>query len=309
MRFDEGRPLSTREITVLLTMCLVWGFHFVVIKVAVDAVPPMFYAAIRMTLVAIVMARFLCWRPGYMIRVLSAGVFMGGVNYAFMFSGIALGTASAGAIAIELYVPFATILSVLFLQDHVGWRRGLGIALAFVGVAVIALGKGEASIGVGVGLVAIAAFSESIGAILIKKSMAFKPFELLAWFSVIGTVVLWSATMVFENGQVEAFQAADKWLLTGAILFSAFGGSIFGHSAYYWLLQRLPVSQVAPSALLTTVIAVFFSVLLLGDPLSTRLFIGGAMTLVGVGIVLLRGPKTRPPTSRPLEAGAPESLG
>lgn len=290
-------------------MCAVWGFHFVVIKSAVDIVPPMFYAAMRLTLVAVVMARFLRWRPGHMVRVLGAAVFMGGINYAFMFTGIRLGTASAGAIAILLYVPFATLLSVIFLQDRVGRRRALGVALAFAGVAMIAFSKGEARIGLGVGFVAIAAFSESIGAILIKKSPAFKPFELLAWFSLIGSMVLWTGATLFEDGKIEAFREADKIFLTAAILYSAFGGSIFGHSAYYWLLQRLPVSQVAPSVLLTTFLAVSFSVLLLGDPVSLKLVIGGAMTLAGVGVVLLRGPKTRAPPVRPLEAGAPEPLG
>ena len=299
--------MGMRELAILLGMCLVWGFHFVVIKLAVGEIPPIFYAAIRMTLVAVLMSSFLRWRPGHMVRVLSGGVCLGAVNYAFMFSGLKFATASTAAIAMELYVPFATILSIFFLGDRVGWRRLVGIGLAFIGVAIIAMGKhgdtnADVNIALGIGLVAAGAFSEAIGAVFVKKSKAFKPFELLAWFSLVGSVGLWCLTFIFETGQIDALIVSDKLFITGAILYSAIGGSIFGHSAYYWLLQRLPVSVVAPSVLLTTVLAVFFGVLLLGDPFGLRIVIGGLMTLAGVGIVLVRTSKKEPvktPLSEP----------
>ena len=288
--------MSIRELVVLLIMCIAWGFHFVVIKTAVTEIPPMFYAAIRMTLVAALMTPFLRWRPRQMLRVLGGGLCLGAMNYALMFTGLKFATASASAIAIELYVPFATILSIMFLGDTLGWRRGVGIAFAFAGVAIIALGQAddagpETRTGIGVGLVAAGAFVEAIGAVFVKRATAFKPHELLSWFAVVGAIGLWIGTFLFENGQQAALATTDEKLIIGAILYSALIGSIFGHTAYYWLLQRLPVSVVAPSVLLTTVLAVFFSVTLLGDPFGPRMIIGGLMTLAGVGVVLLRSAK------------------
>ena len=286
--------MGPREIVVMVAMCSVWGFHFVVIKLAVSEIPPIFYAAIRMTLVAVLMSAFLRWRPGQMRRVMLTGLCMGALNYAFMFSGLKYGTASSSAIALELYVPFATILSVVFLGEKVGWRRVSGITLAFVGVAVIALGMKSDDPGthilLGVALVAGAAAIEAVGTINIKKVTGFKPHELLAWFSLIGAVVLWPLSFLLESGQSAALAASDKMLMLGAILYSAIGGSVLGHTAYYWLLQRLPVSQVAPSTLLITVVAVISGVLVLGDPLGLPLIIGGFMTLVGVGVVMARTP-------------------
>ncbi|MEE2692923.1 MAG: EamA family transporter [Pseudomonadota bacterium] len=299
--------MSARDLTVLVAMCVVWGLHFVVIKTASDAVPPIFYAALRMTLVALLLSPFLRWRPGRMRTVLAAGVCYGGLNYSLMFTGISMATASAASVAIELYAPFATILSVVFLGEKVGWRRVGGIALAFAGVTLIALGKNgapgdESRAALGVGLVACAALTEACGSILVKSTNGFRPHELLAWFGVIGTIILWSATALFERGQVAAFDASNKAMLAGAVVYSAIGASIFGHTAYYWLLQRLPVSQVSPSALLVTLFAVGFSVLLLGEPFTLRFFIGGAMALTGVGVILFRSAK------RPIvEPGAPEA--
>ncbi len=285
--------MNARELAVLLAMCLAWGFHFVVVKTAVDQLPPIFYAAIRMTLVAALLSPFLRWRPGHMIRVLSAGACLGAFNYALMFTGLKHATASAAAIAIELYTPFAVILAVAFLGDRLGPARILGIALAFLGVAIIALGKPDAAgpetrIGLGVGLVACGAFMEAVGAILVKQSRAFRPIELLAWFAVVGTAALWSMTFAFESNHGAAFAQSDKTMVVGAVLYSAIAASIFGHTAYYWLLHRLPVSVVASTIPLTTFIAVLAGVLLLGDPFGPRFIIGGLMTVGGVGLVLLR---------------------
>jgi O-acetylserine/cysteine efflux transporter len=306
-RHSSGTFLSGRELLVLIAMSTVWGFHYLVIKTTVENVPAMFYAALRMSLVAMILAPWLRWRPGRMGPVLGAGLCYGALNYAFLFTGLKFAPASVAAIAGQLYVPFATLLSVLFLGEIVGWRRIAGIGLAFAGVAFIALGPAsspgevpasagmsgeEARVGLGVGLIASGAFIESIGAILVKRAQGFKPWELLAWFALIGTIVLTGGTLLLEQGQFAA-AAADPWRLVGAIVYSAVLGSIFGHTAYYWLLQRLPVSQVAASGLLTPVLAVLFSVVFLHELLTARFLIGGAMALAGVGVVLLRSAKGR----------------
>lgn len=287
--------MSARELILLFSICLVWGCHFVVIKLTVGALPPIFYAAIRMAIVALILSPFLSWRKGEMGIVLFGGLCIGAMNYALMFTGMQYATASAAAIAIELNVPFATILAMIFLGDRPGWRRLLGITLAFAGVAIIALsGSGEAAgeadprLGLGIGLVAAGAFSEAVGAIVVKRTTAFRPHELLAWFALVGTVALSLMSAVLEDGQGAAWEAADRTLVIGAILYSALASSLFGHIVYYWLLQRLPISVVAPTVLFTTVVAVIGGVLLLGDPFGPSMIVGGLMTLAGVGVVLLR---------------------
>lgn len=298
--------MSARELIILLAMCVVWGFHYVVIKVAITEIPPIFYAAMRMTLVAACLAPFLRWRPGKMKFVLLAALCFGAFNYVFLFTGVSLASASASAIANQLYVPFAAILSVVFLKETIGWRRLVGISLAFAGVAIIVSGRDAAPdgvrIGIGVGLVAMATLIEATGSILVKKATGFKPWELLAWFGTVGAAFLWAITAVFERDQFAKLAASDHTIIVSAILYSSVLASIVGHTTYYWLLQRRPVSEVASSSLLTTFLAVLFSIVTLGEPLTATIMIGGVMTLIGVGVVVLRAPATAP------EPGAPEAV-
>lgn len=116
--------MSLRETGALLVMCLVWGFHFVVIKTVLGEVPPMFYAALRLAVVAVLLAPFLRWRPGEMGRIFFGGLCLGVFNYALMFTGVKLAPASAAAIAIELHVPFATIMAMIFSATG---RGGAGL--------------------------------------------------------------------------------------------------------------------------------------------------------------------------------------
>ncbi len=299
--------MSPREAAVLFGMCLIWGFHFVVIKLAIAEIPPIFYAALRMTLAAVLVAPFLRWRSGRMRPVLAASLCFGAFNYAFMFTGISYATASAAALAMELHIPFATILSVIFLNDRIAMRRILAIAFVFVGVAIIALGKdssGGSNIALGVMLVASGAFVEAVGAVLVKKAEGFKPIELLAWFSFIGSLALWSLTAVIESDHAAAFAASDKRIVIPAIMYSAIGGSLIAHTSYYWLLQRLPISTVAPSVLLATLIAVISGVIVLGDPFGPRQIIGGLMVLAGVGVIILRNTKKQDIKAPMIEPGA-----
>jgi len=56
----------------------------------------------------------------------------------------------------------------------------------------------------------------------------------------------------------------------------------------YVLVQRHPVAQITPYLLLTPVLAVALGVLVWGDRPGPRLWLGGAMVLVGVLVVALR---------------------
>ena len=48
--------MSLREFAVLFLTCLIWGLHFIVMKVTVgDTADPLFYAAVRMSIVAVLM--------------------------------------------------------------------------------------------------------------------------------------------------------------------------------------------------------------------------------------------------------------
>jgi len=285
--------MSIKEFIVLFIVCTIWALHFIVMKVTVgQTAEPLFYAALRMTLVAIILIPKLKWHPGMMWAILGAGMGYGALNYAFMFPALGMTTASAAAVTIELYVPFSIILSVLVFKDKIGIYKTLGIIMAFAGVVIIASAGPDENAGpyfiLGIILMVGAAMSEAVGAVLVKFIKDVGPLQLLAWFAVIGSAVLWPMSFVFENNQLEAFAPGNRVNFTMALLYSALLVSIVAHGSYYWLLKRLPIYVVSTSGLMTTVIAILSSAFILGEALTGELLLGGLVTLLGIGLILFR---------------------
>jgi len=288
--------MSLKEFLVLLMICTVWGLHFIVIKLAVgESIPPVFYAATRVTLVATLTLPWLRWHKGQMLWVILGGLGFSGFNYLFIFQGLEMTTATAGVITIELYVPFSILLSVIFFKEKVGLWRAFGVAMAFCGVVIVATARPGEAAGPyyfqGILFLMCAAMSEAIGALMVKKVKDVRPLELLSWFTLVGACLLWPASLLIEDNQLRVFSAEIRWNFMGAVLYSALLASILAHGSYYWLLKRLPLHTVAPSGLMMTIVTVAAAVVILKEPLTPRLMAGAFLTLSGIAIILIRNRK------------------
>lgn len=266
----------------------IWGFNIVAIKLSVDRFPPVFLSFLRFLIVGLAVLPWLRIRRGEMKWLLIAATCGGGLQFALMFSGVKLsGNMSSVAIASQLGVPFATLLSVALLGERIRWRRWLGIALSFTGVLVLAFNPDVLSSAQGLMMIVAAAFIGAVGLVAIKRVHELEPLELMAWLAWASLPFLLPLSLLLEDGQLESLgqAGATGW---GALLYSAVLASLFAHTAYFALVRRYPVSSVAPVTVLAPVFSVLFSVLLLGDRLDWRMAVGGLMTLSGVAVIVAR---------------------
>ena len=281
--------LPPRDFAFLVFINLIWGLNLIASKIGVSHFPPVFFTALRFSVLGLVLLPFLRWHAGRMQGLMIAAVLSGGLQYALLFMGIrAAPDVGSVAIAQQLGVPFTTLLSILFLGEVVRWRRGLGIALAFAGVAIIAFQPSVYAARTGLALVVASALIGSFGLVAVKRlGSQLKPLELQAWFAVSGLPVLWLLSAWLEDGQRAAVASASlrDW---GALLFTALVSSLVAHTGYYWLVRRYPVTSLSPLTTLSPVFGVTFGVLLYGDVLSARILIGGVLTLIGITIISVR---------------------
>lgn len=280
--------VSQRHIVRLMLINAVWGFNLVAIKLGVDRFPPVFAGFLRFLVVGLVVLPWLRIRRGEMRWLLIAAIFSGGLQFAIMYTGVALsGNMSSVAIAGQLGIPFATILSVVLLGERIRWRRSLGIVLAFAGVVVLGFNPDVLNSWQGLALIVLAAFIGAIGLIAIKRVRDLNALELQAWLSWGSLPVFLTLTIWLEDGQIESLRNIDL-VGAGAVLYSALLASLFAHTAYFALVHRYPVSKVAPLTVLGPVFSVTSAILFLGDVLDWRMVIGGVMTLTGVAVIVMR---------------------
>jgi O-acetylserine/cysteine efflux transporter len=280
--------MAPQHLLFMLLICTIWGFNFVAAKVGVGEVPPLLFAGLRFAILFVLLIPFLKVAPGRMRDIAVIAMFNGAVHFGLMFVGVSLTAASVMAVIVQLNVPFATMLSIVFLGEVVHWRRWAGIAMTFLGVMIVSFDPHVFDSLTGVLFGAAAALSGAIAAIYMRRLTNVGVFQLQSWTSAITAPCLLLASLVFETGQAEAIANAS-WLAWGALLFTAFGASLIGHNGYYYLLQRYEVSLIAPLSLLSPILGVVFGIAVLNEPMTTRIVLGAATAFVGVGILAIRG--------------------
>jgi drug/metabolite transporter (DMT)-like permease len=276
-----------------VVVCLVWGTTYLAIRIALETVPPMLMAAFRwMTagagILAVLTAKGepLPSRSTYgsmaVLGVLLIGFGNGCVVWAEQ-------TVPSGLTAVLVAaVPFWMVGVDRFMPkpDPLSARRITGLIVGFAGIVLLVwpelrAGTRDAFL-VGVVFTQIACIGWAIGSSYARRRartenvLAAAALQML--FGGISMLVL--GTLLNEWGRL-AFTPRTL----SAVAYLVVAGSVAGFSAYAYALKHLPVATVSLYAYINPVIAVLLGTVILGEPLSPRLAIAGAVVLVGIALV------------------------
>ncbi|MEM8616711.1 MAG: DMT family transporter [Pseudomonadota bacterium] len=283
--------MGLRDFLLLAAVCFVWGLNLVVTRwvVAEAGVPPLFFAALRFLGIALVLFWFLRPIPKNLGSLFLIAMGMGAVHFAFLFLGLANAEASAVSVVGQLGVPFSTLMSMAFLGEVVGWRRGLGIMLAFAGATLIAFDPATFSFSLGLLYVVFAAIVASGAGIIMKRMPAISALQMQAWIGLFSIAPLFAVSGLLEHDLEgwQAFTAGGVWVWA-ATAFAVLGVSVFGHGTFYTLIKKYDISLLSPLTLMTPIWGVILSVILLNEPLTLQLVTGAAISLGGVFVILVR---------------------
>lgn len=282
--------LTRRDLFLALTVSLVWGVNFVVAKIGLHYFAPLFLTALRFLMVTIVLLPF-CTKPSIPLKKAFIISVMYGVGYhALLFTGVWKGLdIPTSIIAVQLNVPFTSLLGVLFLQDRLGWRRIAGMFIAFTGIVIIVgsptvLGNPFAFL-----LALAAALCWAIFNIQLKQLGKTPIFSFLFWVSLFSTPQLFLLSWLLEPPQLPALMQIS-WVPLGSIAYMALLSTILGFGLWFRLLHRYSVHQIVPFSMLMPVFGIISAILMLDEPLTWHIALGGIITLSGVAIIVLRRP-------------------
>ena len=276
---------------------ILWGSTYIGIRIAIESFPPLAMAAIRHSLVGLILYPILRVKTG--IRPTAAHWWTAAVT------GVSLLCITNGGLSwAEQRVPSgiaALLVATLSLWLVIlGWLRPrgtrpgplvfAGLILGFVGLALLV---GPANLGgarridlVGTGVLLTGAFIWA-GASLYSKQRAMpeSPLLVVAMQSLAGGAGLWIAAIV--SGELGALHFAAisgrSWM---ALIYLIVFGSGMGFTAYLYILKHSTASKVATYAFVNPVVALFLGWMLAGETITTRTAIAAAVILTAVVLVI-----------------------
>ena len=276
--------LPVRHLLLALAVVFVWGTNFVVIKLALHELPPLLFAALRFTAAALP-GIFLIRKPAVPWRQLAAyGVLIGvgqfGLLYIAMQHSISPGLAS---LVMQSQVFLTMLLVALVDRERPRLFQWVAMGIAVAGLLLIALHTDGTTTAVGLALSGAAALSWACGNLVSRAAGRVDMLGYMVWSSVFAILPLSLLSVWLEGPQriVQALLHADAmaWL---AVMWQAYGNTIFGFGAWAWLLNRYAAASVTPMALLVPVFGMGAAALWLGEPLPTWKVEAGLLVMAGL---------------------------
>ena len=295
----QSIQLPRSHLILAVAVMAVWGSNFVVIKLALDHLPPLLLAALRFTC-AFLPAAFVLKRPAVTWTNLAAyGALIGAGQFGLLFLAMKGNiTPGLASLVVQIQVFFTIGLSMRLTGERVRGFQWLALALATLGLGVILTHSDGSATPFGLGLVITAAFCWSSGNMVSRAAGKVDMLAYVVWASAFAVPPLFLFALIFEGWPAIVTGVESATAVTwAAVIWQAVGNTMFGYGVWGWLLARHPAATVAPMALLVPVFGMGASALYLGEPLQVWKLLAAALVMGGLALSLL-WPRFTQPTSK-----------
>ena len=287
--------------TALGTVYLVWGSTYLGIAILVKTAPPLISMGTRFMLAGIILGFFLIVFKGKKILKITlkealATLFLGGLLLGFGLGNLTLAERYVPSGIAALIVAALPIWVTLFqyLAGIVPDKRTLfGIALGIIGVAIIVLPNRDNTSESGENLafwmlmILFGNIAWAFGTFITPRiGVPKNSFVLTTYQMFFGGVTLTLAGLIrgerINSESLSQITSTSLWAWIYLILI----GSILGYGAYIWLITHVSLSLASTYAYVNPIVAVALGVLILSEPFSGLILLGGAVVILGVVLVL-----------------------
>jgi O-acetylserine/cysteine efflux transporter len=292
--------MPLRHILLALVVVAIWGFNFVVIKLSVEALPPILAAALRFLAAAFPAVLFVRPPKAPVLLVLAYGLAFGVALYAFLNLSIAWGMpAGLSSLVLQTQAFFTMALAFALLGERPSRFQVIGASIAFLGIGVIALERIEGAGLLPLLLVLLAALSWGLANVLTKKAGKVSAVGFTVWGSLVAPLPLLGLSLLTEgSAAIVAALSGFNWRDAALIAFLAYPATLLGGGIWAWLLGRHPASVVAPFTLLVPITGLVSGYLVFGETITGIEIAGEVLVIAGLVVTLWKS--RRPEAAAPL---------
>lgn len=303
----QGKPSSVLIFLALIFLIFVWSLNYVVAKIGLRELPALALASFRVVTAGIVSLPALFFpqagkredlhvtlevsgKPpsglhelwtvtylGFFNVILNQGCYTVGLNYT---------SVSHSALIIGCAPILILIFSCAMRLEGLTRRKVIGMVLAFAGAAAVGLEHGRNS-GAGVTgdlLTLIAGIGLALYTVLGKRAFEeYGAVRLSLLSNVAGAVLvlpvtIWQISSLSRAGRLGSV-GLGGW---GAVIYMGVLASAVSYILYFWALRYMTPARLGAVSYLQPIGATLLGLILLGEPITRSVAIGGLLIIAGV---------------------------
>ncbi|RJX44542.1 EamA/RhaT family transporter [Halonotius aquaticus] len=288
---------TTRDGGLFLLLSFLWGTSFMAIKLGLEFMPPVLFAAVRYDVTAVLMLGYVAattgeWRPrsraDWLVVGVGAALIIALYN-AFLFIGQQGVTSGVAAILIAMNPILATGFSrVLLPQERLGGIETVGLLLGFLGVGLVAWPESAGPLAADLlapAFVLLAAACVALGSVVVQRVDSDIGTEgMVAWSTALGALLLHAMSAGLPAESVGDVAVTPVAIISVAYL--AVFASAVGYVIYFELLDRLGAIEINLVSYAVPVFAALSGWLVLDESLDIAAIAG--FVVIFVGFLLLK---------------------
>ncbi len=284
--------MTLRDTLIAAIVPIFLGFGFVIAKPAMEYLPPFLLMGLRFTFVALLLVWWFPIPRGFLKKIFFASLIANTTQYSITYTGLSFIDASAAVLLVQTEVPFGVVFAYFMLKEKPTIRSLVGIAIAFIGVFILTGSPNLDGKFIGVSLVILGSGIWALGQVLVKPlSKKINPLALVAWLGLFSGPILITLSAIFDGNPINYFKNTpfEIWIIA---IYLGFFMQPITYGCFYYVLKNNPLYKVLPIVTMgippTGLLAAIF---LLGEEPTKELFVGGAIIIVGVILIVFNKPK------------------
>jgi len=278
--------LSTKHTLLILFVVFLLGSAYPTGKLGLnDSIPPILFGALRMAVVFICLVPFFKFdipEKKYVIPLIGFSICFGvGANLFLYLSINASSILAPITIGAQLSIPFGIILSSIFLNEKISYKKWLLIMTSFFGIVILAFDPKVLEEIIGSLLICAMAFFYGLSQVFSRylKDLDVKYTNTIMSFT--GFVILILLSSMFEGNTFQTIKniSLESWL---TVLYAGAIISLLGHLMMFYLYKFYPLDMVLPFYALFPVFGLMLTFFIFGEIPSFITILGGIIVITSV---------------------------
>lgn len=285
------------KIIIWLTLCLIWGTTWFFIKIGLEDLPPITFAAARFALALLILAVIIVSRKiplpktGRDWKLLAlTGVLQFSINYSLVFWSEQYISSGLAAVLQAMISVFGLALAWIHLPDEkINGLKITAVLLGIGGVAVIFVEQLQINsllAFAGCAAIVVGAYAAAHGSILVKAYGGnLHPATMVFTQMLFGIPPVLIYSFAVEGNPLDL---RWTWQAIFCVVYLSVFGTVAAFWLYYWLLSKIESTKAMMISLVTPLLAVIIGGIFLGERLPIQTLFGGILILASVGLIVFK---------------------